>query len=307
MRRAPLLAAIPAVCALTMAVAHAGDAAFFEAKIRPVLVERCYACHSATAGKTKGGLAVDTRDGLRKGGGSGPALVPGHPDESLILDAIRHEDHDLKMPPKAADKLSPAQVADFERWIKDGADDPRIGTTTAATDPAHASKSYWAFRPVADPSPPPVQNTGWPRNEVDRFVLAAMESKGLAPAPDADKRTLIRRVTFDLTGLPPTPEEVDGFLADPSPSAMEGLVDRLLASPRYGERWGRHWLDLVRYADTSGCNSDYPVPQATYYRDYVIAAFNRDLPYDRFLREQVAGPPPRAVRWPTAPCARRSR
>ena len=285
--------------------ASAGDSAFFEAKIRPILAERCYSCHGAISGKAKGGLTLDTRDGIRKGGANGPAVVPGLPDESLILAALKGEDEAAPMPPTAEGRLTSDQVADFERWIKEGAEDPRdVVTQSAGTpkpgastgepdlrDPAVASKAFWAYLPVADPTPPPVRDAAWPRNEVDRFLLAAIEAKGLTPAPDADRRTLLRRVTFDLIGLPPTPEEVDAFLAEPgsTPEALARVVDRLLASPRYGERWGRHWLDLVRYADTSGCNSDYPIPQAARYRDWVIASLNVDLPYDKFLARQVAG------------------
>jgi hypothetical protein len=290
MRRATRLAAILVILAEWPALG--GDTSFFEAKIRPVLVERCYTCHALATGKAKGGLTLDTRDGLRKGGDTGLAVVPGKPDESLLVAAIRYHDVNLKMPPKAVDRLNTAQVADFERWIKEGAEDPRTSAPAAVptnTDLVRAARTYWAFQPIADPMPPAVRDPSWIWNDVDRFVLAGLEAKGLAPAPDADRRTLIRRITFDLTGLPPTPEEVDGFVADPAPGAFEAVVDRLLASQSYGERWGRHWLDLARYADTSGCTADFPVPQSAKYRDYVIDAFNRDKPYDRFLREQIAG------------------
>jgi hypothetical protein len=290
MRRATLLAAILIIQGAWPA--SGGDTSFFEAKIRPVLIERCYRCHAVETGKAKGGLTLDTRDGVRKGGDTGPAVVPGKPDESLLLAAIRYHDDALKMPPKAVDRLDAAQIADFERWIKEGAEDPRASApvvASKATNLVQAARTYWAFQPIADPSPPAVRDASWLWNDIDRFVLAGLDAKGLAPAPDADRRTLIRRVTFDLTGLPPTPEEVDAFEADRTPGAFEAVVDRLLASRSYGERWGRHWLDLVRYADTSGCNADFPVPQSAKYRDYVIDAFNRDKPYDRFLREQLAG------------------
>jgi hypothetical protein len=265
--------------------------AFFEAKIRPVLVERCYQCHSAGSEKLKGGLRVDHREGMVRGGDGGPSVVPGKPDESPLIEAIRYRDEFLRMPPKAP--LPPEQVADFEAWVKMGAPDPR--EAPPAADPPRnpidleKARAFWSFRPVGDPPVPAVKDAAWPKNDVDRFVLARLEADGLAPVPVADKTTLIRRATFDLTGLPPTPEEVDAFLDDGSPRAFEAVVDRLLASPAYGERWGRHWLDLVRYADTAGCNSDFPVPSAYKYRNYVISAFNRDKPYDRFLREQVAG------------------
>lgn len=261
---------------------------FFEKRVRPVLVEHCYKCHSIESKKAKGGLLLDSRDAILKGGATGPALVAGDPDKSLLIRAVRHASPDLLMPP--GKKLSDAQVADLAAWVKMGAPDPR----SAAVRPRYGmsleeGRKFWSFRPVKDPPVPPVKDTAWPRNPVDHFILARLEQAGLAPAPPADRRALIRRVTFDLTGLPPTPEEVDAFLADNSPSAFERVVDRLLASPRYGERWGRHWLDVVRYADTCGNASDYPVPQAHLYRDWVIRAFNRDRPYDELLREQLAG------------------
>ncbi len=264
---------------------------FFEKKIRPVLAEHCYSCHSAKAEKLKGNLLVDTKQGLLKGGNMGPAVVPGDPARSLILTALRHADEELKMPPKK--KLAPEVVRDFEAWIVRGAPDPRhadagTGARKGAIDWAEAKK-YWAFQPVGEPQVPAVRDAAWPRGAIDRFVLARLEERGLRPAPDADPRTLLRRVTLDLTGLPPTPEEVDAFLADDGPDAFAKAVDRLLASPHYGERWGRHWLDVVRYADTAGDNSDFPVPQHYLYRNWVIRAFNEDMPYDRFVREQLAG------------------
>jgi hypothetical protein len=271
----------------------ADGAEFFERRIRPVLAEKCYSCHSAKAGKVKADLALDTREGLRRGGYSGPALVPGDPENSLLIKAIRHTSEDLEMPPKEADRLTPEQVRDFELWVKMGAPDPRgtdVGSPSAKPriDFAEARK-FWSYRPVGDPPVPEVGDRSWPESPIDRFILAKLEEKGLKPAPDADKRTLLRRVTFDLTGLPPTPEEVEAFLADDAPDAFAKVVERLLASPRYGERWGRHWLDVVRYADTAGCNSDYPIPQMYRYRDWVIRAFNEDKPYGDFIREQLAG------------------
>jgi hypothetical protein len=265
---------------------------FFEKRIRPVLVDRCYACHSAQAEKAKGGLTVDTREALLRGGNSGPAVVPGDLDRSLLIKAIRYTDEDLGMPPKQRDRLSPEQVADFESWVRRGAPDPRLADAAPPSRPkidfAEARK-FWSFRPVADPALPEVGDRAWPVSPIDRFVLARLEARGLRPGPDADKPTLLRRATFDLTGLPPSPEEIDAFLADASPDAFARVVDRLLASPHYGERWGRHWLDVVRYADTAGDNSDFPVPQARLYRDWVLRAFNEDKPFDRFVREQVAG------------------
>jgi len=269
---------------------------FFEKKIRPVLVESCYECHSATSKKAKGGLLLDTSEGLLKGGDSGPAVIPGNPAKSRLITGIRHEDKDPDMAmPQKKDKLPDEVIADFEQWVKMGAPDPRTGSSlakSAAWDAAKV-KDHWAFKKIANP---PVPKTAAPehfvQNPIDNFVLAKLSEKKLQPSPKADKHTLIRRVTYDLTGLPPTPEEVDAFLADKSPGAFEKVVDRLLASPRYGERWGRHWLDIARYADTSGNRSGgarRPVYAFAWtYRDYVIEAFNNDLPYDRFIIEQIA-------------------
>ncbi|MGZ4973589.1 MAG: PSD1 and planctomycete cytochrome C domain-containing protein [Limisphaerales bacterium] len=258
---------------------------FFEKKIRPVLVTQCYKCHSAKSVKVKGGLLVDSRDGLLKGGASGPAIVPKQPKKSLLLKAVSYSDADLQMPPK--NKLSAQQIKDLETWIKMGAPDPR--RANVATAPAPLSTNLWSLKPVVKPALPKVRNTDWAKSPVDLFILAKLEDKNLTPVAPANKRTLIRRATFDLIGLPPTPEEIDAFLKDKSPQAFERVVERLLASPHYGERWGRHWLDLVRYADTSGCNSDFPVPSAYRYRNYVIDSFNSDKPYPEFIREQIAG------------------
>lgn len=266
--------------------------AFFEQKIRPVLVERCYECHSADAAKLKGGLLLDSQAGLLKGGDSGPALTPGDPEASLLITALRHANPDLSMPPRQ--KLSDLEIAAFEEWIRMGAPDPRTDDTVAVARAREAinweqAREWWSFRPVQKPALPAVKTSGWPTTDLDRFILARLEQEGLTPSADADRRTLIRRVTFDLVGLPPSPDEVDSFLADRSPDAFLRVIDRLLASPAYGERWGRHWLDVVRYADSAGDNSDFPIPQMYRYRDWVIRAFNRDLPYDDFVREQLAG------------------
>jgi len=264
---------------------------FFEKKIRPILSDRCYKCHSGE--KVKAELWLDSRDALLKGGESGPAVVPGDPEKSLLIHAIRHGDDDLDMPPKQADWLSTEQIRDFESWVRMGAPDPR--TTNGTPPPQKAAinfveaRKFWSYRPIIDPAVPEVREKGWALNAVDRFVLAKLEEKRLPHTGDADARTLIRRVTFDLVGLPPTPEEVQAFVDDKSPDAFSKVVERLLASPHYGERWGRHWLDVVRYADTAGCNSDYPIPQMYKYRNYVIDSFNSDKPYDQFLREQLAG------------------
>ena len=270
--------------------------AFFEKRIRPLLEEHCYECHSADAPKLKGGLKLDTREGWAKGGESGPAIVPGKPDDSLLITGVRYWDKDFQMPPEHP--LPPQLINDLIEWVKLGAPDPREGSAA----PAKARKStvnfdegrkHWAFQPMQQPQRPAVKGVAWPRNDVDHFTLARMEEAGVAPLPDAEPRTVIRRVTFDLIGLPPTPEEVSAFVAACATQGVQRAhaeaVERLLASPHYGERWGRHWLDLARYADTCGNASDYPVPQAFKYRDYVIAAFNADMPYDQFIREQLAG------------------
>jgi len=270
----------------------AEQVAFFESKIRPLFVERCYECHSAGAKKLRGGLLLDSRAGVIKGGDTGPAVTPGDPDASLLIQAVRHASEDVAMPPKK--KLPPEEIAALEAWVKMGAPDPRIADTVAATKAKEAidwskAREWWSFRPLASPKVPRVKLTRWPANDVDRFILARLEQAGLKPAADAEKRTLIRRGTFDLIGLPPTPDEVEAFLADKSRDAFAQVVNRLLDSPHYGERWGRYWLDVVRYADTAGDNSDFPIPQMFRYRDWVIRAFNRDLPYDQFVREQLAG------------------
>ncbi len=266
---------------LSVGIAAAGDREqLFESKVRPVLVGTCFRCHGDT--KTSGGLRVDSRESLLKGGESGPAIVPGHPDESLLIQAIRHQADVSAMPPEKEKTLRPDQVADFVAWIK-----------AEAAWPAQSTKfegaKHWAFEPVRNAALPQITDTAWGHTSVDAFIRAKQEAAGVQPAPPADKRTLIRRATFDLTGLPPTPEEVDAFIQDDSPGAFESVVNRLLQSPAYGEKWGRHWLDVVRYADTAGETADYPVPLAWRYRNYVIDAFNDDKPYDEFLREQIAG------------------
>ena len=267
---------------------------FFEKKIRPLLVEHCYECHSATTTKKLGaGLRLDSRAALLKGGESGPALVPGKPDESLLIRAVRYADKEFQTPPKY--QLRAAQIADLTAWVKMGAPDPRTAPLAEAATPKAktidlaAGRQFWAFQPIQNPPPARVRDAHWPRSALDQFILADLEAKGLAPAPPADKRTLIRRATFDLTGLPPTPAEVQDFLADTSPQAFARVVERLLASPHYGERWGRHWLDVARYTDSNGLDENLAYANAYRYRDYVIRAFNADKPYDRFLHEQLAG------------------
>jgi hypothetical protein len=263
---------------------------FFEKKIRPIFVERCYKCHSAHAEKVKGGLLLDSREGLLKGGDSGPAIVPGDPEKSILIRAIRQTD-ELRMPVK--EKLPDEQIADFVAWVRMGAPDPRLPTAAPAvarpTPSLTEARKFWAFQPARETLPPVVRSP-WGRTPIDNFILARLEEKGLKPAPEADPRTLLRRVTFDLTGLPPSAEEIAAFLADPAPDAYEKVVDRLLASPRYGERWGRHWLDVARYADTKEwvVDEERRLPYPYTYRDWVIKAFNDDLPYDRFLMLQIA-------------------
>src|SRR5262245_10862634 len=256
---------------------------FFEAKIRPVLIEHCYKCHSVESKKRKGELWLDSRAGILEGGKSGPILVPGDPGKSRLIEAIRYRNPDLQMPPD--NPLPPAVVADFETWIRMGAPDPRVNDPKAVSF-AQAAQ-HWSFQPPRDHAVPSVKNTRWPLTAVDAFILAVLERTGLSPSPPADKRTLIRRATYDLTGLPPTPAEIDAFVGNRAPDAFARVVDRLLASPRYGERWGRHWLDVARYADTTGPRLGR-IPFSYTYRDWVIRAFNEDVPYDEFLLKQIA-------------------
>lgn len=263
------------------------DIEFFEAKIRPVLVEHCYSCHAADSKIIRGGLLVDSRDALQEGGDSGPAVVPGNAEESLILAALKHES--FEMPPDR--KLPDEVIADFSQWISRGAADPRdVGTAEPRRGVDYqAAKSHWAFQRIADPQTPTVADESWLQSPIDRFVLARLEAANMKPRPGADKATLIRRATFDLIGLPPTVEQVDAFLADESPGAFAKVIDSLLQSPHYGERWGRHWLDLVRYADTNGADENHQLPSAWHYRDWVVRMINRDLPLDEFIVEQIAG------------------
>ncbi len=256
------------------------QAAFFETRIRPVFVASCLPCHSKSSHLS--GLALDSRAGFVKGGDSGPTVVPGGPDKSLLVQAVR-QTGSLKMP--QGGKLKPNQIADIEAWVKMGAPWP-----DDAAGQTQKTETLWSLQPVKKPVLPKVKFTSWPVNPIDLFVLSQLEAKHLKPSPAADRRTLIRRVSYDLIGLPPTTAEVDAFLADRSPNAYETVVDRLLASPHYGERWGRHWLDLARYADTKGYvfNEDRNYPNAYTYRDWVINAINRDLPYDQFIEQQLA-------------------
>ncbi|MDB6026050.1 MAG: Protein of unknown function (DUF1553)/Protein of unknown function (DUF1549)/Planctomycete [Verrucomicrobiales bacterium] len=279
------------------AIAKEEDLEFFEKRIRPVLAERCYSCHSADAEKLKSELFLDSKEGMRKGGASGkPAIVPGDSGSSRLIEAIRYANGDLQMPPqKAGGKLNEQQIADFVAWVNMGAPDPRTNAPLAASPLAEkykAAKKHWAFQPVKNPVVPSVKNTKWGKTSVDNFILAKLEEKGLSPSAPADKRTLIRRAYFDLTGLPPTYEEVEAFVNDKSSNAFAKIVDRLLASPRYGERWGRYWLDIARFADTKGYvygdREETKFVQSAAYRDWVVRSLNADLPYDQFLKLQIA-------------------
>ena len=265
--------------------------AFFEKRIRPVLVTKCYQCHSAEAEKVKGGLLLDTREGTRMGGATGHAVEPGDLKGSLLIAAIRGEKKDQLMPPK--EKLPPEVIADFEKWVLMGAPDPRDGKTKSVKKPDLADgKNFWAFQPVKSVAVPQPKDTKWSASEIDRFILKKLEENQLKPVPAADSHTFIRRLYFDLIGLPPTPEQVEAFVkaaVGNRQAAIAQVVDQLLALPQFGERWGRHWLDVARYAESTGKERNFAFPQAWRYRDYVIAAFNADKPYDRFLREQVAG------------------
>ncbi|HEV3384067.1 MAG TPA: DUF1549 domain-containing protein, partial [Gemmata sp.] len=266
-------------------------AEFFEKEVRPLLVEKCQTCHGDA--KPKGNLKLTSRAALLEGGDNGPAIVSGKPDESLLIKAVRYHE-EPRMPPKG--KLSDRQIEILEQWVKQGASWPGAKASITRTDGRFTitdkHRQFWSFQPVKAVRPPNVRDAAWPKSDIDRFILAGLEGKGIATATPADKRTLIRRATFDLIGLPPTPAEIDAFLADDSPQAFARVVDRLLASPQYGERWGRHWLDVVRYADARDLiqlprESDFR--EAWLYRDWVVDSFNRDLPYADFVRLQVAG------------------
>jgi Protein of unknown function (DUF1553)/Protein of unknown function (DUF1549)/Planctomycete cytochrome C len=265
----------------------AQDIEFFEKTIRPLLAANCYECHS-TNHKKRGGLLLDSRAGFMKGGDTGPVVVPGKPDESLIIKAVRQIDPELKMP--KGGKLTDQQVANLEAWVAMGAPWPSDkGSVILKSFDLKERATHWSLQPIRTPSPPKVKNDAWCKSPIDCFLLAKLEEARLEPAAPADRRTLIRRVTFDLTGLPPTPEEIDAFLKDQAPDAFAKVVDRLLESSHYGERWGRHWLDLVRFAETYGHEFDFEIPEAFRYRDYVIRAFDSDVPFDQFVMEHIAG------------------
>ncbi|MFO0946072.1 MAG: PSD1 and planctomycete cytochrome C domain-containing protein [Planctomycetota bacterium] len=260
------------------------DSPSFETDIVPLLKRHCHSCHGREVQES--GLRLDVKPSAFAGGDGGPAIVPGKSGESELIRRIRSENPDEFMPPKGA-RLTSREIALLVRWIDSGASWP--DHSQESIDPHDGRFNHWAWAPPQKVQAPAVQNHEWVHNDVDRFILAKIEKAGQHPAPQADKRTLLRRVTFDLTGLPPTPEETRAYLEDASADAWEEVVDRLLSSPAYGERWGRHWMDLVRYADTAGDNADYPVPEARRYRDYIIDSFNADKPYDQFVVEQLAG------------------
>ncbi|OYW18299.1 MAG: hypothetical protein B7Z55_10880, partial [Planctomycetales bacterium 12-60-4] len=261
--------------------------AFFESKVLPLLQSRCYECHSHEK-KIKGGLALDLKAGWQTGGDNGPAIVPGDVGKSHVITAVRYTDPEMEMPPKG--KLTAEEIAIFEQWVAMGAPDSRVKQTAAKAARVidiEAGKKFWAFTPVHDEKPPAVKKTDWPLDAVDRFILARLEANGLSPAADADDYTWLRRVSLDLTGLPPKPEDLARF--DASPASRAAAVDLLLQSKAFGERWARHWLDLVGYADQIGTSNNVFAEHAWRYRDYVIDAFNSDKSFDAFIREQIAG------------------
>ncbi len=276
---------------------HAGltpdQLAFFEKHIRPALVEHCYECHAADSKKIRGGLLLDTKQGSLLGGESGhPGVTPGEPGASSLYSALTWQNPDLEMPPKK--KLPDDVIANFKKWIEMGAPDPRESTVANAEGgrrqiDMEEGRKHWAFQKPVQHEPPAVKTEDWAKTDIDRFLLASMEAAGLSPVADANRPALIRRIAFDLTGLPPTPDEVKAFVADSSSNAMETVIDGYLDSPRFGERWARHWLDVARYAESNGKETNLPYPHAWRYRDYVIESFNRDKPYDQFIKEQIAG------------------
>ena len=265
---------------------------FFESKVRPILVDHCYQCHSANAEDLEASLLLDSKQGWQRGGDSGPAIVPGDVEQSLVIQAIRYQEDVVSgMPPKS--KLNDDAIGILEQWVSMGAPDPRTEPNSSAAieafDLQSRAESHWSWKPIGRPEPPATKNESWPRNEIDRFVLASLEDADLLPASEADKRTWLRRVYLDLIGLPPTVKQIEVFLADDAANAHERVVDQLLESRHYGEKWARHWMDLVRYSETYGHEFDYPIHYAHEYRDYLIRAFNADVPYDQFVREQIAG------------------
>ena len=260
---------------------------FFESNVRPLLIEHCIDCHGPK--KQESGLRLDTRAGWTAGGDRGTSIIPGKPDDSLLIATVSHSDPDLEMPPSG--KLADSEISDLIAWVRDGAVDPRKseGDSEAKRLSLEKAKEFWSFQPIIRPEIPEFEDSLWGQQPIDAFIRAQQDKRQVVPVAPADKRTLIRRATFDLTGLPPTPTEIEAFLSDSSQDAFEKVIDRLLNSPAYGERWGRHWLDIARYADTAGDGADYPVREAYKYRDWVISALNKDMPFDQFVREQIAG------------------
>ncbi|HYZ86270.1 MAG TPA: DUF1549 domain-containing protein, partial [Bryobacteraceae bacterium] len=281
----------------TLVFAQTPDNAFFESKIRPVLANKCYGCHSTKLKAPMGGLVLDTRAGMLKGGALGPAVVPGKPSEGHLLKALSYTDAHLQMPPTG--KLPDSVITDFEKWIAAGAPDPRKEpagrAATAAVTPLRGmsveeGRKWWAFQPVAEKPLPVLKDTAWSKNRIDHFVLAKLEAKDLKPSPAADAATLVRRAYVDLVGYKPTFAEVQAFVQDKSPDAYEKLIDRLMASPHYGERWGRHWMDVARFGEDNPTSeaTNPPYPFAWRYRDWIIEAVNKDVPYDKFVKLQLA-------------------
>jgi hypothetical protein len=278
-------------CLGVFGTTQAEDTAFFESKVRPLLIQRCYECHSHDK-KIKGGLALDSKPGWQTGGENGAAITPGDVSKSLLITAIRYTDSHLQMPTKG--KLPAEEIAILEQWVKLGAPDPREKEVVSAAKKKRVidlneGKKFWAFQPVSNPKPPLVKDTAWPLDPLDHFILKSLEAKGIKPVADADRYTWLRRVSLDLTGLPPTEADVRVFERDNTQQAFENVVDRLLNSKAYGERWARHWLDLTGYADMIGTSNSVFAEHAWRYRDYLINAFNADKPFDEFVREQIAG------------------
>ncbi|MCA9266143.1 MAG: DUF1549 domain-containing protein, partial [Planctomycetales bacterium] len=269
------------------------DISFFENEIRPLFVAHCYECHSATNESSEGGLTLDSQSGWQTGGDSGPAVIPHHPEKSLLLQAISYNNVNLQMPPDG--KLSDSEIRALTDWVKRGAPDPRVGHPrekagqSSSIDIEKRRHEHWAWQPVRPGVQPEVRHQTWPQKPLDYYILAQLEQADLQPAPPADKAVILRRLYFDLTGLAPTPEDVRAFLGDNTENAYAQVVERLLDSPHFGEHWGQHWLDLMRYAETRGHEQDFPIPEAYRYRDYVIQAFNDDVPYDQLIIEHVAG------------------
>ena len=288
---------VPWILAASMLAAHFGlihagedkAVAYFEKHVRPVLVEHCYECHSESE-KIKGGLRLDSRQGWISGGDSGKAIEPGAPEKSLLLEAIAYSNPDLEMPPRG--KLPASKIAHIERWIRMGAADPRDGNVSESADEAidlDEGRQFWSFRPISLPPVPKNTATGWAFNLIDRFVMAELEKNSMAPAQDASEAELLRRVSFDLTGLPPSPEQIRNFQKDASEQHYQSIINQMLASQSFGEKWGRHWLDLARYADSTGGGRSSVLSNAWRYRNYVIDAYNQDKPFDLFISEQISG------------------